>query len=122
MNIYQEKILDHYHKPHNYGEITNPTHAHSANNPTCGDKINITAIVKDNVITDLKFTGEGCAISQASASIVTDEIIGKTITEVMKIDHEKIIELLGVNVGMGRIRCALLGIQTIQKALKQKQS
>ena len=118
MDIYQEKILDHYHEPHNYGEIANPTHTRSANNPTCGDKINITAIVNDGIVTDLKFTGEGCTVSQSATSIVTDEIIGKSVEEALAIDREKVIELLGVDVGIGRIRCALLGIRTIQKALE----
>ncbi len=118
MDIYQENILDHYHEPHNHGEIKNPTHTRSANNPTCGDKINITAIVEDDIVKDLKFTGDGCTISQAATSIVTDEIIGKSVDETLAIDREKVIELLGVDVGIGRIRCALLGIRTIQKALE----
>jgi nitrogen fixation protein NifU and related proteins len=118
MDIYQENILDHYHEPHNHGEITNPTHVRSANNPTCGDKVSITAIVEEGVVKDLKFTGEGCTISQAATSIVSDEVIGKSVDDVLAIDREKMTELLGVDVGIGRIRCALLGIRTIQKALE----
>lgn len=118
MDIYQEKILDHYHEPQNHGKIENPTHVRSANNPTCGDKISITARVEDDIVKDIKFTGDGCTISQAATSIVTDEIIGKSVEEALAIDREKVIELLGVDVGIGRIRCALLGIRTIQKALE----
>lgn len=118
MDIYQEKILDHYHNPYNYGEISHPTHKRCANNPTCGDKICVTIVVEDHIIKDVKFTGEGCAISQAATSLVTDDIKGKSIEEVLAIGRKQMIELLGVEVGIGRIRCTLLGIETIQKALE----
>lgn len=118
MNIYQEKILDHYHDPHNYGEIAHPTHTRCANNPTCGDKICTTLVIDGDIITDIKFTGEGCAISQAATSLVTDIIKGKTVAEVHALTRDDISTLLGVEIGIGRIRCALLGLETIQKAIE----
>ncbi len=118
MDLYQEEILEHYHNPQNSGRLNNPTHERCANNPTCGDKICTTIIVENNIIKDIKFEGEGCAISQASTSMVTDEIKGKSVEEVLQISRDDIIELLGIEIGIGRIKCALLGIETIQKALE----
>jgi len=118
MDLYQEEILEHYHEPHNSGKLSNPTHERCANNPTCGDKICITIDVINDHINDINFEGEGCAISQATTSMVTDEIKGKKIEEVLKITRDDIIDMLGIEIGLGRIRCALLGIETIQKAIE----
>jgi len=117
MDLYQEEILEHYHNPQNSGKLNNPTHAHCANNPTCGDKICITINVSDGIIKDIKFEGEGCAISQASTSMITNEIKNKTTDEVLAMTKNDIINTLGIEVGLGRIKCALLGLETIQKAL-----
>ena len=118
MDIYQEKILDHYHNPRNTGMIEHPTHERCANNPTCGDKICTTIILNGDQIVDIKFTGEGCAISQAATSMVTEKIKGKTITETLAMTRADITIMLGVEIGIGRIRCALLGLETIQKAIQ----
>ncbi len=117
MDLYQENIMDHYHHPHHHGTLPNPTHVSDADNPTCGDRVHITAVVKDGIVTDIAFIGEGCAISQAATSMITDVVIGKTCDDVRAIDAQKVMELLGVTVGMGRMRCALLGISAIQKAI-----
>lgn len=119
-DIYQENILDHYHNPHNCGTLAHPTHEHCANNPTCGDKICVTLIIKNNLVHDVKFIGEGCTISQATASIITDHIKGKKVSDIQKITKDDVITLLGVQLGIGRIRCAMLGIRTIQKSLEKE--
>ncbi len=118
MDLYQEEILEHYHNPHNSGKLNNPTHERCANNPTCGDKVCVTIDVVNDVVNDVNFEGEGCAISQAATSMITNEIKGKSVEEVLQISKDDIIELLGIEIGIGRIRCALLGIETIQKALE----
>ena len=118
MNLYQEEILEHYHEPHNHGELQNPTHKRCADNPTCGDKICTTIFVENNIIKNIKFNGEGCAISQAAASMITDDIIGKEVSHALNLTKDDVLELLGIEIGIGRIRCALLGIETIQKALE----
>ena len=118
MDLYQEEILDHYHNPRGSGKLDNPTHKRCANNPTCGDKICTTIIVENDIIKDIKFEGEGCAISQAATSMLTDKIKGNSVQEVLNITRDDIIEMLGVEIGIGRIRCALLGLETIQKALE----
>ncbi len=118
MDLYQEEILEHYHHPQNSGKLNNPTHERCANNPTCGDKICVTIDVINDVINDINFEGEGCAISQAATSMVTDKIKGDTVENALAITRDDIIDILGIEVGIGRIRCALLGIETIQKALE----
>jgi len=118
MDLYQEDILEHYHNPLNSGKLDNPTHECCANNPTCGDKICVTIDVINDVINDVNFEGEGCAISQAATSMITDKIKGDSVSNAIAITKDDIIEILGVDIGIGRIRCALLGIETIQKALR----
>ena len=118
MNLYQEEILEHYHNPQNSGSLKDPTHKHCENNPTCGDKICVTIDVINDVINDVNFTGEGCAISIASASMITEDIKGKSVPDTLKIGSSNMTELLGIEIGMGRIKCAMLGIETIQKALE----
>lgn len=118
MDIYQEKILDHYHSPRNTGVIKHPTHEHCANNPTCGDKICATLVIENDIIVDIKFTGEGCAISQAAASLVTENIKNDITENALKLTRDDIVNMLGIEIGIGRIRCALLGIETIQKAIQ----
>ena len=117
MNIYQEEILDHYHNPRNFGVLDKPTHETCANNPTCGDTISVTMLIKNDIITDIKFTGSGCAISQAATSLTTEKILHKSTTDALSLTKDDIITLLGVDVGAGRIKCALLGIESIQKAI-----
>ncbi|MEA3322699.1 MAG: SUF system NifU family Fe-S cluster assembly protein [Patescibacteria group bacterium] len=118
MDLYQEEILEHYHDPHNNGKLDNPTHERCANNPTCGDKICVTIDVINDVINDVNFEGEGCAISQAATSMITDKIKGGTVQDALDIKRDDMTELLGIEISIGRIRCALLGIETIQKALE----
>jgi nitrogen fixation protein NifU and related proteins len=119
MDLYQENILDHYHHPRHSGKLATPTHKRCANNPTCGDNICIDLIIDENdIITDIAFDGNGCAISQAATSIITEQVIGKPITDVLALTKDDVIDLLGIEIGIGRIRCALLGIETIQKAIQ----
>jgi nitrogen fixation NifU-like protein len=118
MDLYQENILDHYHDPRNAGTVEHPTHKRCANNPTCGDKVCVTLRIVDDVIEDVKFSGSGCAISQATTSMVTETILGKETSDALALTRDDIVAMLGVEIGIGRIRCALLGIETIQKAIE----
>lgn len=118
MDLYAENILDHYKNPHNKGKLENASASFADSNPLCGDKIEIGIRVNENgVIEDVGFTGEGCAISQASASLLTDEILGKTVAEVKALPNEKVYELLGVPLTTNRVKCALLSLVALKKAL-----
>tara|TARA_Y100000310_G_scaffold341089_1_gene439066 strand:- start:7307 stop:7723 length:417 start_codon:yes stop_codon:yes gene_type:complete len=117
--MYRENILDHYKHPHNHGTIENPDIKFTENNPLCGDVITVNLKLKDNKVEDVKFSGRGCAISQSAASMLTDEIKGKTLEEIKVIDREKIVELLGIDVGPVRTKCAVLGLVAIRNGIKE---
>ncbi len=115
--LYRELILDHYQHPHNHGEIPDADISAEDANPLCGDKIRIDIKVKDNIVADVKFNGKGCAISQASASMLTDELIGKSLDEIKKIDKDFITQMLGISLGPSRIKCALLPLKVVKSGI-----
>ncbi|MEK6844976.1 MAG: iron-sulfur cluster assembly scaffold protein [Nanoarchaeota archaeon] len=118
LNIYKEHILDLYKNPHNKGNLKNSTHEFFKNNPLCGDNIKIQIIAKNNKIKKIKFNGIGCAISQASASLLTDKIKNLPINKIKKFSKEDVLKLLKIPVSHARIRCALLPLDAIKGALE----
>jgi nitrogen fixation protein NifU and related proteins len=117
-DIYREIILDYYRNPRNYGKIQNPDIAQKDSNPLCGDEIEMHLNIKDNKVTDVKFTGKGCAISQASASMLTELIMGKDFDYVRKLSKEYILDNLGLHdLGPARIKCALLSLKVLKSGL-----
>lgn len=114
--IYQENILDHYKNPRNKGFMKNPTYKASDLNPFCGDKIEMSLKVNDNKISEVKFNGQGCAISLASASILTELIKGKNLDEIKNLKKEELIEELGIELSAMRIKCALLPLKVLKLA------
>jgi nitrogen fixation NifU-like protein len=117
MTIYREIILEHYQHPHNYGRLIKPTVVIEAVNPLCGDKIILGAIFQGDKIKKIKFTGQGCAISKASASMLTDYAKGKTNDALRKLDSTFMIKMLGVELGPNRLKCALLPLEALKKLL-----
>lgn len=114
-DFYKENILDHYRHPRNAGHLEHPTHSHEEHNPLCGDKIRIDLHVNENdVIDQVAFSGKGCAISQASASMLTEMIEGKTLAEAKQIGKEEILEALGIEIGPVRLKCALLSLKALK--------
>lgn len=113
--IYQERILQHASHPHNFGRLPSATAKILLDNPLCGDKIQMEVEVVDGVVKHAMFTGSGCAISKASASLLTDKARGKTLEELRKWDKTSIIELLGIELGPNRLKCALLPLEAMQK-------
>ncbi|MFZ1720421.1 MAG: SUF system NifU family Fe-S cluster assembly protein [Candidatus Moraniibacteriota bacterium] len=118
MSIYQQLILDHYRNPRNQGILKMPTHEATGSNPTCGDKLSMHLLVKNDIIEGVKFTGSGCAISQASASILTEYLSGRSAMEMQKLSREDLLELLGIEFSLTREKCALLALETFKKAIK----
>ena len=118
-NLYRDFILEHYREPHNRG-VLDPHDLHFADsNPTCGDELSMTIQLdgaKERVV-DVAHEGRGCAISQASASILTDELRGMTLDELRGIDPKEVIEALGVPIGPARLKCALLSYKVLQGAV-----
>ena len=114
--MYRDYILDHYKNPRNSGELAGATNSYHDTNPLCGDEITMSLLIDDDMVKDVRFQGKGCAISQASASILTEEIKGKTLGEVRAIDRQHILENLGIPISPARIKCALLGLKTLKGA------
>ena len=115
MNLYQEEILDHYKHPRNKKRLENPSKTVEAANPVCGDKLGVDIVVKDGIIVDIGFFGEGCAISQAAMSMLSEELIGQPDSKLGEICSEYVLDLLGVPVGPSRLKCALLCLQIVDK-------
>jgi nitrogen fixation protein NifU and related proteins len=118
-NLYRDFILEHYRQPHNRG-VLDPHDLHFADsNPTCGDELSMTLRLDTagERIADVAFDGRGCAISQASASIMTDELRGMSLDEVRDMDPREVVEALGVPIGPARLKCALLGYKVLQGAV-----
>ena len=114
MNIYQEDILDHYENPSNYGTLEDATISYEEDNPLCGDKIRMDLKVEDGIIQDIRFSGHGCTISQASASMLTEQIKGKPLEEVKKLSRDDILDMLGIPLGPVRLKCALLSLKVLK--------
>ena len=117
-DIYKEIILDHYKNPRNRGSIENPDSKAKDSNPLCGDVVEMQLKFKNGRVSEIKFNGDGCAISQASASMLTELVMGKSTAEVRKIDKTILLENLGSpNLGAVRIKCALLPLKVMKTAL-----
>ena len=113
-DLYRQNILDHYQNPRNFGTLEHPDISAEDSNPLCGDEIRIDLQVKGNVIEDVRFSGKGCSISRAAASMLTEEIRGKTLDEVKRIGKEDVLAMLGIELGPVRLKCALLALKTLK--------
>jgi nitrogen fixation NifU-like protein len=117
-DIYREIILDHYRNPRNKGKIDNPDVVIHDSNPLCGDQIDIYLKVVEGQIKDIKFDGKGCAISQASASMLTEMVMDKPLTTAKDISKEEVLENIGLtNLGPARIKCALLSLKVLKMGM-----
>lgn len=118
-DIYREVILDHYKNPRNYGSLDRPDSESEKDNPLCGDKICIQLVLsKDKtLVEDIKFSGQGCAISMASASLVTEYAQGKEIRVLKGLGKDDIVKLLNINLSPARLKCALLPLNVLQEAI-----
>ena len=116
-DLYRDYILEHYRRPHNFGAIDNATSTQEGANPLCGDRITMQLRVSGDQIAAVGFTGRGCAISQASASLLTDEIKGKPVDAAAAMQASDVLDLLGIEISPARMKCALLSLETLQGAL-----
>jgi nitrogen fixation NifU-like protein len=116
-DLYREIILDHYENPRNYGVLPDADISYEDDNPLCGDRIRIDLKVQDGRIVDVRFSGKGCAISQASASMLTERIKGATVEEARQLTRNDILEMLGIPIGPARIKCALLSLKVLKAGL-----
>ena len=115
-DLYRDYILDHYKHPRNFGELEPHDVEALEKNPLCGDELGVQIRLADGKIEDLRFNGHGCAISQAAASIASEELIGMDFDEAAKLPADWMIDLLGIEVSATRRKCALLGLKVIRTA------
>ncbi len=115
----REDLLDLYKNPVNKGKIENPSVTVHDVNPMCGDVIDLDLTVNNGIITDAKFSGDACAVSVISSSLVTEDIIGKDLTYAKNLTKKEILELIGVDLTTSRVKCATLVLSALHKAIKQ---
>src|SRR5256885_9492454 len=112
--MYREYILDHYKNPRNFGRLEGADISHEENNPLCGDVVGMDIKTSDGVIQDVRFHGRGCAISQASASLLTERLKGMPLEEARRIGKEDVLEELGIDISPARLKCALLSLKVLK--------
>ncbi|MDA2936350.1 SUF system NifU family Fe-S cluster assembly protein [Patescibacteria group bacterium AH-259-L05] len=130
-SIYHDILLDHYKNPRNFGNLKNANKKTTISNPVCGDKINMMVLIKNNKVNDIKFKGEGCVISTASTSLLTEYVKNKPLTAFCKkamrdkktayivtLDEDFILKMLNIHIGPVRLKCALLPLEALKKLLK----
>lgn len=122
MSVYKEELLEHYHDPQNFGEVEGADIAVEENNPLCGDKQKWFLKLADENISKIGFTGDGCAISMAAASMLSEELKNKSTNEIMSLGEDDMKRIVGVDVSPARMKCLMLGLQTVQKGLTDSPS
>lgn len=114
-DLYREVIIEHYKNPSYKGHLDPHDYSFADSNPLCGDHIQIDLRVdKDNKVTDARFEGHGCAISQASADLLLESVIGKSIEDVKQLNRQDILDMLGIDLGPVRLKCALLSLKVLK--------
>lgn len=116
-DIYREIILDHYRNPRNKGTLDPSDFSYEDVNPLCGDEVRIDVRVKDDMVDEIAFSGRGCAVSQASASILMEMVEGKSLDEVKAITRDDLLDEIGIPVSPARLKCALLGLKVLKAGL-----
>lgn len=115
-DFYRDFILDHYRNPRNFGHLEKADAAAEDMNPLCGDQIRIELQVDGGKVTDLRFSGKGCAISQASVSMLTETVKGKSLEEIAKLPKDVVLENVGIGISPTRMKCAMLGLKVLKSA------
>lgn len=116
-DLFRETILEHHRNPSCHGSLENPDFAYEDSNPLCGDRVRMEFRVEDGRVAQVRWNGQGCSISQASASMLCERIEGRPLEEVKAITREDILDMLGIELGPVRLKCALLSLKTMKAGL-----
>lgn len=112
--MYREQMIELYRNPLNYGVLEEATFSHEADNPLCGDVVRMDVVLEGGRVADVRWSGDGCAVSQVSASLLSDDIKGKTLAQIKAYDKQELLDLLGIPLSMGRLKCALLSLRVLK--------
>jgi nitrogen fixation NifU-like protein len=115
-DFYRDYILDHYRNPRNFGTLDHSDVEAEDLNPLCGDQIRMQLQLDDGVVKDVRFSGKGCAISQASASMLTEIVKGMKLSDVAKLSKDAVLENVGIGISPTRMKCAMLGLRVLRSA------
>ncbi|HET7052655.1 MAG TPA: iron-sulfur cluster assembly scaffold protein [Solirubrobacterales bacterium] len=116
-DLYRDQILEHYKRPHNFGRIESPDLEFEDTNPFCGDEQHVTIrLDEEGRVAEVAFEGQGCAISTAATSLLTDELVGRTRGELLALPKEEVLDLLGIEISATRMKCAMLGLKVVKSA------
>jgi nitrogen fixation NifU-like protein len=114
-DLYREQIIDRYKNPRMRGKLDPHDYSYQDDNPLCGDRIRVDLrLAEDGRVSEAAFSGEGCAISQASADLLTEAVVGKSLDEIKALDKQDVLDLLGIELGPVRLKCALLSLKVIK--------
>jgi len=120
--LYREEIMDHYQNPRNYGKMESPDIAYHDYNPVCGDEVEMQLKLEDGMVKEAMFTGKGCTISQAAASMLTGEVRGKGIKDAVAMTQSDMLKIIRINPGPVRVKCAMLALRALQKGIIQHEA
>ena len=115
--LYQEELMDHFKNPRNHGSLKNPDFISSDDNPSCGDSVIIEGIISNGVLEQISFSGKGCVLSQATASMLTEKCKGKKIEEILALSTQDVLNIIDMTLGPNRLKCALLPLQVLKQGI-----